>query len=137
MSTRNPTGMREARQIYRDWRHGEHTQAIARRYNRSDRSVCEIVTRIQYGEKMLSPRRQAMFDKMAYPAIARWMSENGKTVCGLARECGIVEASMRSYLGIRKERQSRETIPKFVIDAILRVTGMRYEHAFATREVEE
>lgn len=137
MSTRNPTGTREARQIYRDWRHGDHALTIAKRYNRSDRSIYEIITRIQYGEKMLSPRREQMFERMAYPAIARWMRENGKTVCGLARECGIVEASMRSYLGIRKERQSRETIPKFVIDAILRVTGMRYEHAFATREAEE
>ena len=136
MSTKNPTGAREARQIYRAWRFGEPTQEIAERHNRTVRSVNDIISRMNRKEDLLYKRRKHMLEGIAFPNIAKWMDEHGRTLSSLAREIGITETTLRNYLGLRNE-----TGPMFMhkkdIDAILEITGFSYGRAFKTKEDKE
>ena len=134
MSIRKPTSGREANEIYRDWRFGISSSVIAVKHGMSQRNVNDIVCRMNR-KQLLYPKRKGMIDNIQFPAIAKWMYDNGKTLASMAREIGIGETTLRNYLGIRNERGTM-FMPKHVIDRLLRIVGMSYERAFKTKSKE-
>ena len=68
-------------------------------------------------------RRGRPPEPQAFVAIEKWMEQLGATYADMARWCGVNESTLRHGLRTGK-------VKKDVIDAILRVTGMKYEVAF-------
>lgn len=61
-----------------------------------------------------------------YPNITKYLRDSDKTVALFSEEIGV------SVSGLRSNLTGKRTLCKSTIDAILRVTGMTYEEAFAT-----
>lgn len=69
-------------------------------------------------------RRVSCPENIAYPGLARWMTENGVARRALAERCGMADSNMSSLL------LGRTNPTKKYIDSILAVTGLSYEEAF-------
>lgn len=61
-------------------------------------------------------------DRIQYPAIKEWLKNNNCNFSNFEKKCGC-------YL--RNGLKSGNGMRKFAIDAVLRVTGLTYEQAFA------
>ena len=64
-------------------------------------------------------------DAYIYPNISKWLVDNNLSICNAAKMMDINNCTLNSLL-----LGTRTNPTKFVIDAILKATGLTYEQAF-------
>ena len=68
-------------------------------------------------------RRGRPLKDLRYPNLQRWLEEMNATLTDLARWCEVLPDTMR--YGMKSGNPH-----KYLIDRVLKVTGMKYEDAF-------
>ena len=74
---------------------------------------------------MPDKKTRGPYKQYIYPALVEWLARNNRTVQWLAYQCGYTHQNLGNFIR-GKSRGS-----KHIFDAILHVTGMKYEEAFA------
>jgi hypothetical protein len=99
---------------------GYTLQAIADREGVSKQAVHQSLT---------TEYRPATLERVAYPAVKRWMIENRISIAKLNRMLGLPHDG--GYHVRTAKFLKGEVCHKDLIDGVLRLSGMKYEEAFA------
>lgn len=115
-------------QIVTEYVNGERAKATCKKWSIGADTLRKLVA--EAGYKMRKPgftqKMDVSIGKIEYPRLAEWMRTSGTSLQDLAEKTDASYANMRGWIYGGCGR----SLPKFVIDALIEMTGMRYEILF-------
>lgn len=119
-------------EIFRLYEAGKTYQEIADKFDITKQRVYYIVYRFLNPED--TEERMEQVEKVIYPNIRRWLIDNRKSIKGLSE---LVNPNVDSPVALSRlltDKTVRGNIG--TIQRILEVTGMTFEEAFSTKDME-
>ena len=97
-------------------------------YSLQDIADMEGITRQAVHQSLCGVFRPKSLERVVYPALRKWMLDNELTIAGLNRRLelsttGATHTKTMSFLEGKR-------FDKFLVDGVLRESGMTYEEAF-------
>lgn len=125
--THTPKWTAEEREKFREeLRNGKTLQQIGNENGISRQRVAQLVGAVQ-------PMKQWYKTYSVYPAIDSWLKYNRITITTFTQMLGYA-ANANNQNNVSKRLMGKVNLQKDFIDAVLKVTGLKYEEAFKERE---